>query len=116
MNKQIFEIYIETQLAPTLSQGDVVFMDNVSFHKSQKIEQMIKNRDAWALFLPPFSPDLNPIELAFSKLKALLRKMAVRDFDAISNTLGKICDLYTTRECQTISKLPDMRPIKSDTL
>ena len=70
MNKQIFEIYIETQLVPTLSPGDVVIMDNVAFHKSQKVEQLIKSRGAWVLFLPSYSPDLNPIELAFSKLKA----------------------------------------------
>jgi len=104
MNKQIFEIYIETQLVPTLSPGDVVIMDNVAFHKSQKVEQLIKSRGAWVLFLPSYSPDLNPIELAFSKLKALLRKMAARSFDAISDALGKICDLYTTKECQNYFK------------
>ena len=70
MNKLIFEVYIETQLATTLSPGDVVIMDNVAFHKSQKVEQLIKSRGAWVLFLPSYSPDLNPIELAFSKLNA----------------------------------------------
>jgi len=59
MNKQIFEIYIETQLAPTPSSGDVVIMDNVAFHKSQKVEKMIKKRGAWAPFLPSYSPYLN---------------------------------------------------------
>lgn len=104
MNTQIFETYIETQLVPTLSPGDVVIMDNVAFHKSQKVEQLIKSRGAWVLFLPPYSPDLNPIELAFSKLKSLLRKMAARSFDAISDALGQICDLYTATECQNYFK------------
>lgn len=99
MNKQIFETYIETQLAPTLSPGDVVIMDNVAFHKSKKVERLVKNRGAWLLFLPPYSPDLNPIEMAYSKLKALLRKQAARNFDAISQALGKIYDLYTSTEC-----------------
>ena len=104
MNKQIFETYIETQLAPTLSKGDVVIMDNVAFHKSMRVEEIIKERGAWVLFLPPYSPDLNPIELVFSKLKALLRKMAARSFDAISNALGKICNLYTAIECRNYFK------------
>ncbi len=104
MNKQIFETYIETQLAPTLSSGDVVIMDNVAFHKSKRVEQLIKNRGAWVLFLPPYSPDLNPIELAFSKLKALLRKMAARSFDAICDALGQICDLFTINECKNYFK------------
>lgn len=73
MNGRIFEVWIETQLAPTLSPGDVVILDNVGFHKSQRAEQLIKDRGAWLLFLPSYSPDLNPIEMAFSKLKALLR-------------------------------------------
>ena len=78
-----FEVYIETQLAPTLSTGDVVVLDNVAFHKSQRAEDLIRARGAWTLFLPPYSPDLNPIELAFSKLTTLLRKRAARSFDAV---------------------------------
>jgi transposase len=104
MNKQIFETYIETQLAPTLSQGDVVIMDNVAFHKSKRVEEIIKKCGAWVLFLPPYSPDLNPIELAFSKLKALLRKIAARSFDAICDALGQICNLYTANECKNYFK------------
>ena len=65
MNRQIFEIYVETQLAPTLSPGDVVILDNVAFHKRKKAEQLITARQAWLLFLPPYSPDLNPIELGY---------------------------------------------------
>ncbi len=104
MNKQLFEVYVETQLAPTLQPGDVVILDNVAFHKSQRAEDLINARGAWLLFLPPYSPDLNPIELAYSKLKALLRKHAARTFDAICDALGEICDLYTSKECMNFFK------------
>ena len=73
MNRQIFDTYVETQLAPTLQQGDVVILDNLPSHKSAKAEAILKQRGAWFLFLPPYSPDLNPIEMAFAKLKAHLQ-------------------------------------------
>jgi len=73
MDRQIFDTYVETQLAPTLQQGDVVILDNLASHKSEKAEAILKQRGAWFLFLPPYSPDLNPIEMAFAKLKAHLR-------------------------------------------
>jgi transposase len=90
MNSRIFERWVETQLAPTLSRGDVVILDNVAFHKSPKAEELIKARGAWLLFLPAYSRDLNPIEMAFSELKTLLRKRAARSFDAITQALGDI--------------------------
>ena len=99
MNMQIFEVYIETQLAPELSKGDVVILDNVAFHKSKRAEELVRERGAWLLFLPPYSPDLNPIEMAYSKLKTLLRKRAARTFDEISGALGEICDLFNPSEC-----------------
>lgn len=104
MNGRIFETWIETQLAPTLSPGDVVILDNVAFHKSPRAEELVKARGAWILFLPPYSPDLNPIEMAFSKLKTLLRKRAARSFDAISKALGDICDLFSINECRNFFK------------
>ncbi|MBB4235934.1 IS630 family transposase [Rhizobium esperanzae] len=67
MNGRIFEAWIETQLAPTLSRGDVVILDNVGFHKSERAAQLVKERGAWLLFLPAYSPDLNPIERAYSR-------------------------------------------------
>lgn len=103
-NKQIFERYIETQLAPTLSPGDIVILDNVAFHKSKRAEELITQRGAWMLFLPAYSPDLNPMELAFSKLKTLLRKQAARSFDAICDAVGEICDLYSPIECRNYFK------------
>ncbi len=104
MNKQTFEVYVETQLAPTLEPGDIVIMDNVAFHKSAKAEALIKARGAWVLFLPPYSPDLNPIEMAYSKLKTLLRKHAARNFDAICDALGEICTWYSPTECLNFFK------------
>lgn len=100
MNARRFETWIETQLAPTLSRGDIVILDNVGFHKSERAEQLVQEAGAWMLFLPPYSPDLNPIEMAFSKLKTLLRKRAARSFDAITKTLGDICDLFSIQECR----------------
>jgi transposase len=70
MTQAAFEVYVETQLAPTLNPGDVVILDNVNFHKSARAAQALKARGAWFLFLPQYSPDLNPIEMAFAKLKA----------------------------------------------
>ena len=100
MNSRIFETWIETQLAPTLRKGDVVIFDNVAFHKSPRAEELIRANGAWLLFLPPYSPDLNPIEMAFSKLKTLLRKRAARSFQAITDALGQICQLFTADECR----------------
>ena len=75
--------YIETQLAPTLRKGDVVILDNLAVHKSEKAARCLKQRGAWFLFLPAYSPDLNPIEQAFAKIKAHLRKAEARTFDAL---------------------------------
>jgi transposase len=100
MNRRIFETYVETQLAPALDKGDVVIMDNLAAHKSPAAEKAIKARGAWILFLPPYSPDLNPIEMAFAKLKAHLRARAVRTIDALWQEIGRICDLFEPAECQ----------------
>lgn len=99
MNRAIFETYIETQLAPALKPGDVVIMDNLSSHKSEKAETAIHAKGAWVLFLPPYSPDLNPIEMAFSKLKAHLRAAAVRTIDDLWKAIGSICAMFTPEEC-----------------
>ena len=100
MTKEIFEIYVETQLAPTLDPGDVVILDNLPSHKSEKAKAILKQRGAWFLFLPPYSPDLNPIEMAFSKLKAHLRRIGARTIDDLWRAVGSICDLYSPDECR----------------
>jgi transposase len=104
MNGEAFLAYVEQALVPELKPGDVVIMDNLPAHKSPKAEQDIRNRGAWVLFLPPYSPDLNPIEMAFSKLKAHLRAKAARTIDTLWQEIGRICDLYHPQECQNFFK------------
>ena len=99
MNRAIFEAYVETQLAPVLKPGDVVILDNLSSHKSEKAEKTIRSKGAWLLFLPPYSPDLNPIEIAFAKLKAHLRAAAARTIDDLWKAIGSICALFSPQEC-----------------
>src|SRR5208282_5565465 len=99
MNGEAFETYIETQLAPILVRGDVVIMDNLSSHKSERVAQLIRQQGAWPLFLPPYSPDLNPIEMAFAKLKELLRKLNARTIDQLWRAIGSVCSLFTPDQC-----------------
>ena len=99
MNRQIFETYVETQLAPTLKLGDMVILDNLFSHKSKKAAAILKERGAWFLFLPPYSPDLNPIEMAFAKLKAHLGKAKARTINALWQAVGSICQLYSPDDC-----------------
>src|SRR3954468_18942543 len=99
MDRTAFNAYVETQLAPTLQRGDVVIADNLSIHKSARAAKALKARGAWFLFLPQYSPDLNPIENAFAKLKAHLRGAATRTFEALWAALGDICALFSPDEC-----------------
>ena len=99
MNGVIFKAYVEQMLAPTLSPGDIVVMDNLSSHKIAGVRQAIEDRGARLLYLPPYSPDFNPIEMAFAKLKALLRKAAERTVDALWDTIGETLDTFTPQEC-----------------
>jgi transposase len=99
MNRRIFDTWIETQLAPTLQRGDIVILDNLPSHKSEKAKAILKERGASFLFLPPYSPDLNPIEMAFAKLKAHLRRIKARTLDALWRAVGDICGLYSPAEC-----------------
>jgi len=100
INRQRFDLYVKTQLVPTLKPGDVVILDNLSSHKSTKAAEALTSVGARFLFLPPYSPDLNPIEMAFAKLKALIRKAAARSYDEVWKAAGAICDLYSTQECE----------------
>jgi transposase len=104
VNRDIFETYVEKQLAPTLRRGDMVILDNLSSHKSPKAAAILKARGAWFLFLPPYSPDLNLIEMAFAKLKTHLRKAKARTIDALWKAVGSICDLYSAQECANYLK------------
>ena len=100
INGEFFCAYVEQFLAPTLKAGDIVIMDNLSSHKIAGVEQAITARGAELLFLPPYSPDLNPIEPAFAKLKALLRKAAERTMDALWNRLENVLDAFTADDCR----------------
>jgi transposase len=104
INRRIFEVYVETQLAPALKKGDIVILDNLSSHKSPKAERAIQRRSAWLLFPPPYSPDLNPIEMAFAKLKAHLRGKGLRSIDTLWPAIGDICALYSPQECKNYFK------------
>lgn len=99
MNRNAFEAYVERFLAPTLAEGDTVVMDNLPAHKGDKVRELIEARGARLLLLPPYSPDLNPIEMAFSKLKALLRKAAERSVAGLWDRIGQVLDAFTPQEC-----------------
>lgn len=104
MDGEAFAAYVETQLAPTLKKGDVVILDNLNVHLSERAADALAARGAWFLFLPKYSPDLNPIEMAFSKLKAHLRKAAARTYDALWQAIGDICNLFSPEECWNFFK------------
>ena len=99
MDGAAFDTYVRTQLAPTLNPGDVVILDNPNVHKSPRAAKALAERGAWFLFLPKYSPDPNPIEMAFAKLKALLRKAKARTYDALWRAVGDICELFSPQEC-----------------
>jgi len=99
MNGAWFLAYVEQVLAPTLTAGDIVIMDNLPAHKSAAVRKAIEATGAELRLLPPYSPDLNPIENAFAKLKALLRKAAARTVNALENAIAEAIDTYTPTEC-----------------
>ena len=99
MNGAIFRARAEQMLAPALAAGDIVVMDNLPAHKVTGVREAIEARGAELLYLPPYSPDLNPIEQAFAKLKALLRKAAERTVDGLWATIGRLLDRFSPAEC-----------------
>jgi len=99
INREAFETYVEKVLVPELRRDDVVIMDNLSSHKGAKVRAMIEAAGAQLLYLPSYSPDFNPIELAFAKLKALLRKAAERTVEALWTAIGRLLDAFTPTEC-----------------
>ena len=99
INRDAFQAYVEQVLVRELRPGDIVIMDNLSSHKGVAIRQTIEAAGARLLFRPPYSPDFNPIENAFAKLKALLRAAAERTVDALWTTIGSLIDRFTPEEC-----------------
>jgi transposase len=96
---ELFLAYVEQQLAPTLTPDDIVIADNLSSHKVPGVRQAIEQRGASLWFLPAYSPDLNPIEQVFAKLKQLLRTEAQRTVEALWSAVGRLLDRFTSTEC-----------------
>jgi len=99
INRDAFEAYVQQFLVPELKPGDIVVMDNLGSHKSKLVREAIEAAGATLLFLPPYSPDFNPIEKAFSKLKALLRKASERTVEGLWAAIGRSLDAFTPQEC-----------------
>jgi transposase len=99
MNGTAFQAYVDQVLVPTLKPGDVVIMDNLPAHRVSGVREAIEAAGATRLFLPPYSPDFNPIEQAFAKLKAWLRKAAARTKDALWQAIAQVLDAFTPAEC-----------------
>lgn len=100
INGAIFRAYVEQQLVRTLQPGDIVVMDNLSAHKVAGVREAIESAGAEVLYLPPYSPDFNPIETLFSKFKHLLRSAAERTVEALWRTCGQLVDLFQEPECR----------------
>ncbi len=99
VNGEMFLAYVEQVLVPTLTAGDIVIMDNLGSHKVAGVREAIEAAEAVLLYLPAYSPEFNPIEQAFAKLKSLLRGKAMRTVEALWNALGKLLDAFTPTEC-----------------
>jgi transposase len=99
INSVAFQAYVDQVLVPELRPGDIVVMDNLGSHKGAGVREAIEAAGASLLYLPPYNPDFNPIENAFAKLKAMLRKAAERTVDGLWNAIGRIIDTFTPDEC-----------------
>lgn len=99
INGRVFQAYVDQVLVPELKSGDIVVMDNLGSHKGAGVREAIEAAGATLLYLPPYSPDFNPIENAFAKLKAMLRKAAVRTVEHLWAAIGTLIDLFTPQEC-----------------
>jgi len=111
MRGEVFRAYVEQMLAPALSPGDVVVLDNLAAHKVAGVGEAIRAVGASVLYLPPYSPDLNPIEQLFAKLKALLRKTAARTKDALWTAIGELLDAFKSDECQNYIRNCGYEPV-----
>jgi transposase len=104
INGARFRAYVEHLLAPTLRPGDIVILDNLNSHKVAGIRQAIEAQGAQILYLPPYSPDLNPIEPGFSKFKSALRKAAERTVESLWQTIGRTLDRFSPQQCRNFFK------------
>ncbi|MEJ2649504.1 MAG: IS630 family transposase [Sedimentisphaerales bacterium] len=104
-NKDIFRAYVEHILLPTLKAGDIVVLDNLSAHKNKQVKDMLESAGAQLWFLPPYSPDLNPIEQMWSKIKAILRRLKARTEEALIDAIAKALDAITDNDARGWFKL-----------
>lgn len=104
INGERFLAYVEKALLPTLGPGDIVIMDNLGSHRGKAVRRAIRSAGAKLFFLPKYSPDLNPIEQMFAKLKHLLRKAAPRTLEAVCSALGELLGCFTAQECANYFK------------
>jgi transposase len=111
VNGQWFQAYVDQVLVPTLSPDDIVIMDNLGSHKGAGVRKAIEAAGATLLYLPPYSPDFNPIEKAFSKLKALLRKAAERTVDALWDRIGLLLKEFSPTECANFFAAAGYEPV-----
>jgi len=100
MNAQTFEAWLEHDLLPTLEEGDVVVLDNLNVHKKPRVAEILAEKNCTVRYLPPYSPDFNPIEKVFSKLKSILRKLAERTVAGLLAILVGCADLFKSKECE----------------
>lgn len=100
MHGAAFLAYVEQILVPTLKPGDIVIMDNLPAHKPTAVRNAIEKVGAELRFLPPYSPDFNPIEMAFAKFKAFLKRIAARTVDDLWNAIAEAVDIFTTSDCR----------------
>ena len=110
INRDAFQSYVDQVLVPELAPGDVVVMDNLGSHKGLAVRRAIEAVGATLLYLPPYSPDFNPIENAFAKLKALLRKAAQRTLDGLWTAIGRLLDAFTPAECANYFRAAGYEP------
>lgn len=110
INREAFHAYVNQVLVPELAPGDIVVMDNLGSHKGPAVRDAIEAAGATLLYLPPYSPDFNPIENAFAKLKALLRKAAERTVDDLWDAIADLIDLFTPQECANYFKAAGYDP------
>jgi transposase len=109
--REVFEAYLERVLAPSLRPGQVVLMDNLSAHKGGRVREIIKSAGCELLYLPPYSPDLNPIEQAFSKVKGLLRRSETRTREALVEAIGRALNAVSARDARGFFRHCGYRPV-----
>jgi transposase len=109
--REVFEAYVEKVLAPELLAGQIVVMDNLSAHKGSRVRELIEGRGCDLLYLPPYSPDLNPIEEAFSKLKGLLRRAGARSREALIEAMGRALEAVTASDARGFFEHRGYRPL-----